>query len=50
VQEQRLREQGVVREDDENAPIELDEDAQRLVGSYVRKSSGARHAWRFRKL
>ena len=33
VQEQQLRDQGIVVEDeDENAPVELDEDTQRLAG------------------
>jgi len=31
VREQRLREQGVVRDDDENAPLELDKNTQRLA-------------------
>jgi len=32
VQAQRLREQGVVADDDEDKPIELDDDTQRLAG------------------
>jgi Family of unknown function (DUF5954) len=41
VQEQQLRERGVVPDADENAPIELDEDTQRLAG-FVRQEEQRR--------
>jgi uncharacterized protein DUF5954 len=41
VQEQQMRERGVVPDEDENAPIELDEDTQRLAG-FVRQEEQRR--------
>jgi hypothetical protein len=43
VQEQRRRDQGSVGDDDEDAPIELDEDTQRLAG-LVREEEQRRRA------